>query len=693
MKENLIMKKIQNFVKSGSGVTSILSFLVIFLVCNCSNSEEILISKNGRASIDIIVDENASQEVLFAAEELQDYLSKISGAEFKILKSGAASAEKNIYVGSSSAVNSLNISAESLGEEGFIIQTHGNNLILLGHDGIGTQFAVYTFLENHLGVRWLWPGELGEIVPKSKTIRVGEINESQKPHFKWRDRGPGGALWGASTGPTEMHARELVLGITEEHQAEVRLWEKRNKWGGMKLYGGHSLAEAFPGEKYAKSHPEYYALVKGKRDVPGPDYDYKHGSQICTSNPEVVRVAGEWATNFFDENPDYDGVHMTLNDSGGFCECEKCKALDVIDGDKNTSGRRPITDRIYTYLNQVAEIVQKTHEGKYIVSMAYGPYKLPPKKVILNPMVIPQYTLWSAYMFANPEFKESNLKDIQTWKNAANKMGIYEYYVNGSWPGLPRLATSQFAESIRELYKMGVDLYQTQSGDEFAINGINYYVAAKVLWDTSLDDKVILNDFYEKGFGKAGKFIQQYNERMAEAWKNATKDGVEVSARTLESTKILELYTPDLLEACRNDLAQATAIAENETYKKRIDFIKSGFKYTEMTVNATKKTKDLVSLRIPLFGEERASIEVDPLAKDSGKGEIAKTNKIQLDNNQKRMVKEALDAWLERDKYVEDIKNDYIIAYFWVIYNNLTRDLNSTQKLKEILEDAGEAGN
>ena len=33
----------------------------------------------------------------------------------------------------------------------------------------GTVNAIYTFLQDRLGVRWLWPGELGEDVPQSNS--------------------------------------------------------------------------------------------------------------------------------------------------------------------------------------------------------------------------------------------------------------------------------------------------------------------------------------------------------------------------------------------------------------------------------------------------------------------------------------------------------------------------------------------
>ncbi len=306
----------------------------------------------------------------------------------------------------------------------------------------------------------------------------------EKPDFLWRNRGPSGALWGAPSGPTEMHARELLLGITPEHQREGRLWERHNKWGGWRIYGGHSLGEIFPPEKYAQ-HPDYYALVKGKRAVPGPNYDYKHGGQVCTTNPAVVEAAAEWVNQFYDGHPDCQAVHVTMNDGGGFCECGRCRALDFtrateragIDAEESKSGgsRTIITDRIYTFVNQVAERVQKRHPGKYVVSMAYSRYIMPPEKIRLNPYVIPQYCMWGAYRHANPELQREHESIAAAWAKAARMAGVYEYYINGSWPGLHRLVVPYLSESIRYLKQQGIRLYQTQSGDEFGTNGLNYW--------------------------------------------------------------------------------------------------------------------------------------------------------------------------------------------------------------------------
>jgi hypothetical protein len=655
----------------------ILVISLILIVCCGEKMERVAIVENGKSNARIIISENASEEVKFVARELQTYLKKISDAEISIYTDTSENHRCRIFVGTYENYDQLGLNKEDLEREGFIIRTVGHDLVLLGKDDRGTQFAVYTFLERYLGVRWFWPGELGEVVPQEQNIVLGEIDVTENPDFKWRDRGPGGALWGATTGPTEMKAREKLLGVSEEHQAEVALWEKRNKWGGMKIYGGHSLGEVFPPEKYAILHPEYYALVDGKRAVPGPDYDYKHEGQICTTNPEVVEVAVQWVRKFFNEHPDYDGVHLTMNDGRGFCECNNCRLLDTgelvdrpgIDLEemqKSPSKYTVISDRIFTFMNQVAGEVQKTHPGKYVVSMAYSRYTKPPKKIKLHPYVIPQYCLWSAYRHANQDFKNEHYRIAQSWGEIANGTAIYEYHINGSWPGMHRLIMSYIEELLKFLYHEGINLYQTQSGDDFAINGLNYYVAGKLLWDSSLSGKQILDDFYSKAFDDAAPAVKRFHSRLQNAWIGATKNGRDVSCSSLAKTRLLELFTRELIDLCNKDLTDAEQLTENDKIRKRIDFYKKGLLYTELTVNAVRLAKKLEKNEISLFPLELT------------REKITRINIPEI----KTLVEETLTAWEKRDNFVEDLKNNFVLAYFWVKYNDLNRNFNPTENLK-----------
>ncbi len=612
---------------------------------------QIPLVRNGKASGAIVIPGGAAEAVRAAATELQTYVQKISQARLPIHTEAQPKGIHCIYL----------TRAADLPREAFRIKTADGNLTLAASDDAGIQFAVYTFLEDYLGVRWFWPGELGEVVPRQRSIVIGSINLTQQPDFKWRNRGPGGALWGASTGPTEMRARERLLGVSARHQAEVALWEKHNKWGGMKIYGGHSLGEIFPPQKYARTHPDYYALVNGKRAVPGPDYDYKHGGQVCTTNPGVIRATVEWVRDFFDRHPDFDAVHITPNDSGGFCECDRCRALDSgellrragIDAEetkKAAAKNTVITDRIFTFVNQVAEQVQKTHPGKYVACMAYGRYITPPSKIQLHPSVIPQYCLWSAYRHANPGFKQEHETIAAAWARAARRAGIYEYHINGSWPGLHRLVMPYIAESIQYLHRQGIDLYQTQSGDDFAVNGLNYYIAGKLLWNTSGDPQKILDDFYAKAFAGAGPAVKRFHQRLQDAWTAATRDGRDVTCNSLADTRLLELFTPELLEKSAQDLSEAEKAAPDDLVRRRVQFYRQGLRYTELTVAAVRAARNL-----------------------------------ELRNS--RQLAQALAAWERREKFVEDLKDDYVVAYFWVAYNNAQRNFNPIQRLRELSKE------
>lgn len=679
-----------------------LLFAVVLLGCfeqfaYCAASarccEKFVIVKSRTPHATIIVGKKASEGELFAANELRSYVRKVSGGLLPIKKDNEKLFGNIIAVGRNKINANSNLGLDRLEREGFRIKTNGNILSLVGKDDAGTQFAVYSFLEKYLGIRWLWPGELGEVVPQMETIVVGRIDDTEEPDFKWRDRGPEGALWGAATGPTEMHARELVLGVSPKHQKQVQLWEKRNKWGGMKIYGGHCLGEIFPPEKYAKTHPEYYAFVKGERELPAPDYDYKHRGQVCTTNPGVIKTTIEWVRDFLDKNPDYDGVHITLNDGGGFCECDRCQALDSdkfvkrrgIDAEemKKRPGKyKIITDRVFTYINQVAEELQKVHPRKYVVSMAYSRYTKPPEKIAIHPFAVPQYCMWSSYKHSDPKKKAEHEDIAARWAAASEKTGIYEYFINGSWPGAHRLVVPQIANSLKFLHKNDVLLYQTQSGDEFGVNGINYYVAGKLLWDVSLDEKQILDDFYQKGFGKAAGAVKRFHNRLTEAWSLATADGNDVTCSSVKNTRLTELYTPQLLRQCRQDLAEAKKLADDDLIRRRVKFYSKGLRYTELTVTAARVAQKLEALGVSLFPAKFDLGKGGPYPDQKLKQKIEELNKDEV----KKLVAETIAAWEKRDTFVEQLKNDYVLAYFWVKYNNLTRKFNPVKNLRKLSE-------
>ena len=122
------------------------------------------------------------------------HIEKISNARIEIGSESEDVSGNIILVGHSQRVKDLSVTVPSgftfqLNEEGFVIKTVENSLILAGNeDGEyrGTIYAVYAFLEK-LGCRWFFPGEFGEVVPEIDTISIDAIDCTERPSFRIRN--------------------------------------------------------------------------------------------------------------------------------------------------------------------------------------------------------------------------------------------------------------------------------------------------------------------------------------------------------------------------------------------------------------------------------------------------------------------------------------------------------------------------
>ncbi len=632
----------------------VLSVLAATGTARCAR--EFVVVENGRPKAVVV----AAAADRGAAEELVRYVEKAIGAKLRIV-TGAPVGQRRILVGTAACPPEVRNRLARLRGDGYVIRTLADGaLALAGNGKDGTYFAVYSFLEQFAGVRWLWPGDLGEHVPKSANLRVAEVAIDREPAYVWRDLGPGGALWGFM----DKWAAERKLGVSEEHQRLQKLWERRNRFGGALIYGGHAFGEILPPAKYGPTHPEYYALVNGKRDW--EHFDGKHGTQPCTTNPDVIRLTIEYTRRFFDQHPDFEAFAVSLNDGGGFCECDRCRRLDSgrveVAGDDPEAGKggmkAVITDRVVTFANHVAEAVAKTHPGKKLILFAYGPYKQPPANVKPHPSLIVQYTFHAAFNW-DAEAEERQYRETGAWSGAAKQLGVYEYFIQGNSPDLPRLMQEPIQRSVKRLNEQGYRYYQTQSGDGYAVNGLTYYLLARLLWDPSADIRAIQSDYIKSGFGAAAPAVNRYFQRWEEAWKAQKGKAVAMdSAKLSEYQRVAAAYPLALREACHRDLEEATAAVRGRE-RERVEFLRQGLRYVDLTVTAVAKT-------IPMF---EAGWKFSPkLAAPAGADA--------------RVFDQALAAWEERDRYVETLKQEFAIAYFWVRYNDQNRSFVPLEKMR-----------
>lgn len=494
----------------GMRMTLLLLVLTGSLAFGARGGEEtgrIVLVEKGQPTCSIVVPTELPETLAKSVAELQRYIWRMSRTPVSIVVDNAPGTV--LSVGCTSALKDAGLeqSLAGLGPEGFIIRTRDRGVFLAGATDLGTQNAIYTFLEL-LGCRWFAPGAAWEVVPHKRSISIGPIDLRQKPTFQGR------LLWYA-----------WGSRLPQKAQMEVQEWHRRNKqigaWHGTI---GHAYAQiANPNEHFAE-HMEWFPMIDGKRVPRG---------QLCTSNPEVVKRAIEYARMYFRNNPDATVVSLSPNDGGGYCECPKCEALGSI------------SDRTLIFANQVADAIRDEFPGKYVAFYAYY-LNAPPPTVDGRDNVI----VYIATRFITGGYTFEQL--VEGWSKHVKHLGIRDYYSVLPWNwGLPVNQVKEIQRGLKYYRDHGVIAISAESEDNWAPQGQNYYVAAKLMWDVDADLDAILDDYYEKCWGRAAEPMRRYYDLWA--------DG---------------RVTNETLARALADLDDATRLEPAGAVRRRIDLLK-----------------------------------------------------------------------------------------------------------------------
>lgn len=296
----------------------------------------------GQARAVVVLPENPLPAQQFAARELVEHVRQATGVALPVCAETAPRAKTpfTVYVGPCAAARAAGLDAETLAPSAYVVKTLKDSLFLLGRDRDrgkvghywtadwqGTLYAVYDFLENELGVRWLWPGELGEHVPRRAEIVVAPADRRGQPRFRQAWLRTAGSKDRARPGWSSAEAHAAY------HEAQ-RLFLLRHRFGAVEnLDYGHAFAQYW--KRFAKSHPEFFnKLPDGSRR---PLDGFPGGDRItmCVSEPGFWKqVVADWArkSERRPENIPYRPyVNACENDTPGMCTCARCRAWDAPD--------------------------------------------------------------------------------------------------------------------------------------------------------------------------------------------------------------------------------------------------------------------------------------------------------------------------------------------------------------------------
>jgi hypothetical protein len=573
-------------------------FVILLAASLTTPGQATTLVEKGKARAVIILPEKPSPVVAGAARVLQAHIREMSQAQLLIRTedkiSGDATQEQAwILVGESRLTEKLGLTSRELGPGGIALSAKGHVLVLFGSDTPvdphGTRYAVTTFLEDKLGVRYLWPGELGKVVPRRETIVVEAFQHRFTPSLALRRIRSVGYHDRLQVGLDNLGFKkndyERFQADAQRTQVESPDWFGWHRLGGsLNMSGGHAYSHLWA--KYGKDHPEWFALQPdGSRDQSrNPDR-----ARLCKSNPDLIAAIAKEKIEELKRNPDLLGVALGPNDGGRttFCTCPKCEALDSPKGRKimlwDLTGKErrdfehvSLTDRMVYFWNAIAEQVVKVHPNKLMVVDAYSAYDAPPVERKLHPNLVVRFSLMG---YHDEDYRQQCLRDWDGWSKAAKRMYFRpNLMLAGRRDGMPLLYVHKFGKDFRYLAghgMMGTDF--DACCHHWAAQGLNYYVVARLHWNPEQDVDALVDDYCRAGFGPSAKPVRRYFDGL-EALMN------EVAAK---KTKTTAAFTPEVLAGLRKELDQARKEAGGDlVISKRIDFLDLGLRWTVVEAKA-----------------------------------------------------------------------------------------------------------
>ncbi|MFA0750369.1 MAG: hypothetical protein SLRJCFUN_000772, partial [Candidatus Fervidibacter sp.] len=211
----------------------------------------IMLAEKGKSAYRIVIAANALPSERYAAEELQRYLHRISGALLPIVTDDQPMTDHEILLGDNAHLRRLRLrlNFNKLGTDGFVLRTYRHHLIAAGGKPRGTLYGVYALLEEKLGVRWFTPEV--EFVPKMERVELPTLNEMQVPALEYRE-----VFWTEMLRDADFAARHRLNGH------HYRLTEKHGGRAVVFYPFVHSFDLLIPREVCEK-HPEFWPLIGG----------------------------------------------------------------------------------------------------------------------------------------------------------------------------------------------------------------------------------------------------------------------------------------------------------------------------------------------------------------------------------------------------------------------------------------------
>lgn len=543
--------------------------IFLFAGLLCGAADFIPAGKDVEPAVLVVPVENKA-DFTTAAKDMQKYVKLITGTELEIVPSSEG---KRIEFAVSKDMDTESFSV-TFPQEEVLRLTAGSPRAL--------SYAVFELLERYGKCRWLLPGPLGEIVPRSSQLVFPAQPISETAAFRVRSIGIVWNTW---------------------QQKYCHLWFRQIRRNSEPVKFIHNTQNLFDPKVFVESNPEFYPVFKDKRF--NPLLEPKISWQPCFTAPGLPEAAAKRICEYF-EKTGQRTYSLGMHDTIAFCECERCLAMDS--RRLNECQYEDRTNSYFSFCNKVAELVTQKYPDAKLGFLAYDNLMEPPPMEI-HPALMPFITYDRMYWLV-PEKKKYDQELTEAWGKKLPDIAWYDY-TYGKHYIMPRMYLRLMQQYMKWAKEHGVRHYYAEHGlTEDFHEGPKFYIMAKLLWNPDIDLEAVLDDWYLNAVGpKAAPYLKEYYDRLEDFWAKRVSETdffrMKFIYLDFTSSEYLDTYTMEDVDRSAWLMEQVRKYSDNKergelfynAFKKRENIYRSHIRNREVFLNREKYDFNTVLLK------------------------------------------------------------------------------------------------
>lgn len=484
----------------------------------------------------IVTPEKPVPVVAHAAQELSYHLKRATGKSLPVItEKQIKNNGKYFYIGNCKANAALE--PAKLPWNYGMIKINRDSIHFAGNDGdkevfaqtnsSGTVFAVYEFLEKYLGVRWIWPGKTGEIIPVCRDLVLKESVITVKPLLR-------SSVWRSNSLARNARRGWSSRKAMDTYYRNEHLWLLRHRFScDRRISGGHAFTKYYV--RYFKDHPEYFSMLPtGKRG--NNIYRWSRNPRnisLCVSNPGLAKLVVD---NWVKTGNTSGIINASENDTDGECTCDNCLAADdspvpaaqrraaALREFNKKSGLWPrelgsVSNRYCKFFLNIRKEADKVAPGSLILGQIYANYSEPPAKGIkLDERIILRFCPPVMYPFSKEKIE--NYKRICTgWAATGARLQFRpNYTLSGHY--FPIQYHKEFYDMFTYALKCNMVSSDMDSlTGQYMVQGLVNYVIASMNHRPEVPLEQLEDEFYSS-FGAAKEPVKKYFDYLTDLTMN-----------------------------------------------------------------------------------------------------------------------------------------------------------------------------